>query len=82
MPSMTFDDLQRLMWEFARHRVVTVAARTGLLSRLALRAATPAEAARELGLDPLATAKVVRALAAIGIVAADGDRYRVVETLA
>jgi len=82
VPSMTFDDLQRLMWEFARHRVVTVAARTGLLSRLALRPATPAEAARELGLDPLATAKVVRALAAIGIVAADGDRYRVVETLA
>jgi ubiquinone/menaquinone biosynthesis C-methylase UbiE len=79
---MTLDDLQRLLWEFARHRVVTVAARTGLLSRLAQRPAATAEAARDLGLDPLATAKIVRALAAIGIVAADGERYRVVETLA
>ena len=52
MVSMTFDDLQRLLWEFARHRVVTVAARTGLLSRLAQRPATPGEAASELGLDP------------------------------
>ncbi len=82
MFSMTLDDLQRLLWEFARHRVVTVAARTGLLTRLAQRPAAPAEAARELGLDPLATAKVVRALAAMGIVTADGDRFRVVETLA
>jgi SAM-dependent methyltransferase len=79
---MTLDDLQRLLWEFARHRVVTVAARTGLLTRLAQLPAAPAEAARELGLDPLATAKVVRALAAMGIVTADGDRFRVVETLA
>ena len=82
MPAMTLDDLQRLLWEFARHRVVTVAARTGLLTLLAQRPATPAEAAGELGLDPLATAKVVRALAAIGLVRAGGDRFQVVETLA
>jgi hypothetical protein len=79
---MTLDDLQRLLWEFARHRVVTVAARTGLLTLLAQRPATPAEAACELGLDPLATAKVIRALAAIGLVSGDGDRFHVVETLA
>jgi len=82
VPEMTLDDLQRLLWEFARHRVVTVAARTGLLTRLAERPATPDEAASELGLDRLATAKVVRALAAIGIVIGDGNRFRVVETLA
>lgn len=82
MPAMTLDDLQRLLWEFARHRVVTVAARTGLLTLLAQRPATPDEAAGELGLDPLATAKVVRALAAIGLVRAGGDRFQVVETLA
>lgn len=82
MSTMTLDDLQRVLWEFARHRVVTVAARTGLLTRLAQRPATPTEAARELGLDPLATAKVIRALAAIGLVSGAGDRFHVVETLA
>jgi SAM-dependent methyltransferase len=79
---MTLDDVQRLLWEFARHRVVTVAARTGLLTLLAQRPATPAEAARKLSLDPVATAKIIRALAAIGLVSADGDRFQVVETLA
>ena len=82
MSTMTLDDLQRVLWEFARHRVVTVAARAGLLTLLAQRPATPAEAARELGLDPLATAKVIRALAAIGLVSGDGDRFQVVDTLA
>jgi hypothetical protein len=42
---MTLDDLQRVLWEFARHRVVTVAARAGLLTLLAQRKATPTEPA-------------------------------------
>jgi SAM-dependent methyltransferase len=82
MPEMTLDDLQRLLWGFARHRVVTVAARTGLLTRLAECPATPADVASDLGLNELATAKVVRSLAAIGILEGDGDLYRVVDSLA
>lgn len=82
MSDMTLDDLQRLLWGFARHRVVTVAARTGLLTRLAECPATPADVASDLDLDRLATAKVVRALTALGILKADGDTYRVVDSLA
>jgi hypothetical protein len=40
---MTLHDLQRLLWEFARHRVVTIAARTGLLTLLAQRPITSTE---------------------------------------
>jgi SAM-dependent methyltransferase len=38
--------------------------------------------ARELGLDRLATTKLMRALTAIGILHADGETYRVVDSLA
>jgi SAM-dependent methyltransferase len=43
--------------------------------------ATIEEVASELGLDPLAAGKVIRAVTALGVVAADGDGYRLAEPL-
>jgi SAM-dependent methyltransferase len=76
------DRLQEQLWGFAEHRVITVAGRTGLLTRLAAGPATPDELAAELGLAALPTGKLVRALAALGLVVADGERYRMVAELA
>lgn len=72
------DDLHELLWSFARARVVTVAARTGILQRLAEAPATADTLASELRLDPVATGKIVRALHATGLleVVSDGS-YRV-----
>ena len=78
---LDLDELQRMLWSYAGHRVITVAARAGILRFLAERDASPPEVARELGLDPLATGKVVRALAALGLLEAEGASYRVVESL-
>ena len=75
-PEMDLDEFQRLLWGFASHRVITVAGRTGILRLLAERSVSPDEAARELGLDPLAAGKVIRALTALGIAVVDGTRYR------
>jgi len=75
-PELDLDGFQRLLWGFASHRVITVAGRTGLLRLLAERLVTPDAAAEELHLDPLATGKIVRALAALGIAEADGEGYR------
>ena len=73
---LNLDGFQRLLWGFAGHRVITVAGRTGILRLLAERAVTTDEVAAELGLDPLAAGKVVRALCALGIADGDGDHYR------
>jgi protein-L-isoaspartate O-methyltransferase/predicted transcriptional regulator len=73
---MDLDQFQRLLWGFASHRVITVAGRTGILRMLAERDHTSDEIATELDLDELAAGKVVRALAALGIAEADGERYR------
>jgi SAM-dependent methyltransferase len=62
--------------------VITVAARVGILRRLADTPATTDQVAHDLDLDSLATGKVVRALTALGLVAADGNRYSVVPSLA
>jgi SAM-dependent methyltransferase len=78
---LDLDALNRLLWSFAGHRVITVAARTGILRRLADRASSVDRLSAELGLDPLATGKVVRALTALGLVVADSDHYRITETL-
>jgi 2-polyprenyl-3-methyl-5-hydroxy-6-metoxy-1,4-benzoquinol methylase len=78
---LDLDGFQRLLWTFAEHRIITVAARTGILGQLAEHHTLTDDVARELGLDPLATGKMIRALAALGIVEADGDRYRVSEAL-
>ena len=75
------DGLQKLLWSFASHRVVTVASRVGLLRRLAQAETTPDQAAEELGLDPLATGKLMRALTALGLLEASGSAYRAVEPL-
>jgi SAM-dependent methyltransferase len=79
---LDLDGLQRLLWAFASHRVVTTAARCGVLARLARDAMQPADVARELQLDPDATAKVVRALHALGILVSTAGGYRVAPSLA
>jgi len=84
MPESTLDldGFQRLLWGFASHRIVTVGGRTGILRLLAERPVTPEMAASELGLDPLATNKMLRALTALGIADAEGDHYRAARQLA
>lgn len=79
--ALDLDGLQELLWGFAGQRVVTVAGRTGLLRRLAAGPASPEQAASELGLDPLAVGKVMRALCALGLIEPEDDGYRMVATL-
>jgi len=79
---LDLDGFQRLLWGFASHRIITVAGRTGILRLLADRPVTSETAAAELGLDPLATGKVLRALTAVGIADAAGDHYRAARHLA
>ncbi len=78
---MDLDEFQRLLWAFSGHRIITVAGRTGVLRLLAENAVTPDDVASELGLDPVAAAKMVRALCALGIVESEGENYRVVSAL-
>ncbi len=79
---LDLEGLQELMWSFAGHRVITVAARTGMLGRLAGTGTSVECLAQDLDLDQLATGKVVRALCALGLVVAEGDQYRVGDQLA
>ena len=79
--TLDLDGLQRLLWNFAGQRLITVAGRAGILGLLSETALTPDQVADELDLDPLATGKVIRALCAQGLVEDDGQRYRVVEAL-
>jgi hypothetical protein len=51
---MVRGQLQRPLWGFASHRVITVAGRTGILRLLAEGSCTTVEIASELDLDPLA----------------------------
>lgn len=78
---LDLDGLQRLLWNFAGQRVITVAGRAGILHALANRAAKPDELASKLDLDPAATGKIIRALCAQGLVEADGDAYRLTAAL-
>jgi len=78
---MDLDQFQRLLWGFASHRAITVAGRTGILRLLAERDCTSTEIASELDLDRFAAGKVVRALTALGIVEAEGGRYRAAQGL-
>ena len=82
MTQMTMEELHGLLWGFGAARALTVAARTGLLGLLAEGTATPDEAAATLGLAPGATGKLLRALCAHGILAAEGEAYRIVDSLA
>jgi ubiquinone/menaquinone biosynthesis C-methylase UbiE/predicted transcriptional regulator len=79
--NLDLDGLQRLLWNFAGQRVITVAGRSGILGLLAERQADPDEVAADLGLDAGATGKMIRALCAQGLVEAEGDRFRVVGAL-
>ena len=78
---LDLDGFQRLLWNFAAHRVITVAGRTGILNVLAAETASPEEVAADLGLDPVAAGKVIRALCSQGIVVRDGDSYRLIQAL-
>jgi len=78
---MNLDEFQRLLWAFSGHRIITVAGHTGVLRLLAENDETPDDVASKLGLDPLATGKVIRALCALGIAESEGESYRVVSTL-
>ncbi|MCP4662402.1 MAG: methyltransferase [bacterium] len=79
---LDLDELHKLLWNYAGQRVITVAGRSGILRRLATDRASADQVARELGLDPLATGKVLRALTALGLLEAEGDAWRVVAPLA
>jgi SAM-dependent methyltransferase len=78
---MNAAELYDRLWDFGKTRVLTVASRTGMLSRLAGSPASGEEVARDLGLDALATGKIVRALCSLGVVEVAGDRYQVVDEL-
>jgi SAM-dependent methyltransferase len=82
MGSMSLGEFNRMMWSFAGQRVITVAARVGILRRLAEGPATAGQVAEEFGLDELAAGKVVRALNALELLEADGEQYQTVESLA
>ncbi len=71
----TLDDIQQLLWSFATHRVITVAGRLGILRRLSQGSCTGEALAGELGLDQVATVKIVKALCALGLLEAQGDTY-------
>jgi len=73
--SLPVERLRAIQWHFASHRILTVANRTGLLRRLAGAPVSTDLLAADLGLDPLATGKVVRALSSMGLVRATGDTY-------
>lgn len=63
-----------------RNAIILAAAnQTGILDLLGRRRAAPAEVARELELDERATDIVVRALAAAGVLAQDGDVFALQE---
>jgi SAM-dependent methyltransferase len=78
---LTADDLQELLWSFAAHRVLTAAGRTGILETLAVEPLTAGRLAARLGLDPAATTKVVRALAALGVLEGEGGGFCVAPAL-
>ena len=78
---LDFDGLQQQLWSFAAHRVITVAARSGMLTLLAQRDGSAEEVAAALELDPLATGKMLRALCALGLLRGDQGRFAVVDPL-
>ncbi len=78
---LDFKGLQELLWAFAGQRTVTTASRCGILGRLAERAWEPAGLAVDLGLDPEACDRVVRALVALGVARREGTTFRLVPDL-
>jgi hypothetical protein len=72
-----YDCLQTLEWSFAPLVILQAARETGLLRHLAAtrEGGTAPEIATALGLHPLATRKVLCALAALGLLEGEGDRF-------
>jgi len=71
-----FDHIQEVLWHFASHRVLTVAAKTGILSRLCCDGVATEDISSSLSLDALATTKIVRALCAMNIAQSCPAGYR------
>ncbi len=76
------DDIQNLLWKFAEQRILTVAARTGILKHLGDTKDTIEKTAAQLKLDSLAAGKIIRALSSMGILENRGDTYFMHEPLA
>lgn len=75
------DDIQEILWKFAEQRVLTVAARTGILKHLSNRRDTIKKTAARLKLDSLAAGKIIRALSSMGILQSEGTAYFMHEPL-
>ena len=73
---MDVSELYELLWGFAGPRVVTLAAKVGLLRALAQAPADAPELAAALKLDLPATGKIVRALCAQGLLEVEGEKFR------
>jgi cyclopropane fatty-acyl-phospholipid synthase-like methyltransferase len=76
------DDIQEILWKFAEQRILTVAARTGILKHLGNGKDTVEKTAAALKLDSLAAGKIMRALSSMGILRSEGDTYFMDESLA
>jgi SAM-dependent methyltransferase len=74
-----FDFVQHLSWTFAHHRILTVAARTGLLGHLARKPSSTASAAATLDLEHEACGKIMRALVAMGMAETTVHGFRLTE---
>lgn len=71
-----YDRIQELEWSFAQLPILHAAAETGLLGLLATEdEVTAAQATAHLDLHPVATVKVLRALAAMGILRGQEDSF-------
>lgn len=71
-----YDHIQELEWSFAQLPILHAAQETGLLGLLASEdRVTAADAADSLSLHPAVTVKVLRALAAMGILRGEDDCY-------
>jgi 2-polyprenyl-3-methyl-5-hydroxy-6-metoxy-1,4-benzoquinol methylase len=76
------DDVQKILWKFAEQRILTVAARTGILKHLGSGRDTIEQTAACLKLDSLAAGKIIRALSSMGILQSEGNLYFMHEPLA
>jgi SAM-dependent methyltransferase len=71
-----YDRIQELEWSFAQLPILHAASECGLLGLLATEeTVTAAEATEQLGLHPVATVKVLRALAAMGILRGEESSF-------
>ncbi len=75
------DDVHEILWKFAEQRILTVAARTGILEHLAGGRDTIEKTAETLKLDSLAAGKIIRVLSSMGLLECEGDTYSMNEAL-